>query len=1604
MNLQNPRLDTLVSAAMRLPDYSGWTPIEIKSNILEVMSSKDPGRTTRLTSALGLLDNYSGWKPEEIGSNLLDIASSTEGPIVELPDYGAFGPQNLRTEQPKEPKKPEMLSFSTAPSDIRGGTGVTRDLMEPPEMVAERYRATGESESALESFLQQMESAATYRKDPEELTAGRFQANPVASAVGTGVGMVAPALVGGQAIIKGAQSIPGVANLLIKYGKGGKAAFDALSRMSVAGGDYTVRNHEEMTSSDSKVRNKALAGLAATMASAGASVAPELLKSGWWQPILQGLTAGATNVAAQKALGEDPLAPEAAANTIFQTALGGVFGLGMAKGTKIPAKTGSQPGQPASQQTIKTGGMNAESNGTTAQKTSKEEGVIGETGGRIRVRDDAQGRMEAEPGTRPYGIENPIEKNNALIDFFRNNGYIYDEGSKTYVRAEPGTVEEHWAAFGRLGREYSSENVGTESPFGKSQQLPRAGEPAAPAQPAAAEQVRIGLDTPQKRAEFGFFAKLTDDQAERLEDPTADISDIDFSKAPAGIREKVFADREANTRSLTAENNRQDKQSTLAGQKEHPFKNISRWEGLTDPEKVSLAEKIAADNPEGLRSVGLKPDPDTGLWDQNDIVAAIDDYRSKVYSERSEANFQKRQQAAREKQSEPNLFNQKTIDPKQVANESGLEYKGQWETGHYEFFDPITKGNITDTDLSKIPAKTVALRNNFQKEAERWLQEKGQKEVTFSEETGTLPGFEDTRKPWQIEQARREQERKAKQREQPLEGTMFDQNEMEARATQQEDMFSSGLSPEEKIGSMKKELAPTVMGGVKYDPTSKGNLPKYAGNVNIDRIGSDYDAKRAINDIADEYRTSIEANRGAKATHEETVSLSEQIGLSAEQLLKRRKGEVWDRAKTLAARDLHIKAVERLVQKKNELLKKRANGEATDQDMVDFLLEEKRVAAIQAEISGLAAESGRLLESFKILSEGKRARETFENIREKIEGSKTTEAILDGLAKIDDNDITTISKFINRANKTTIPERINRYFIESILSALPTDEANIAGNSMFAGMRTFLETPASALAEKVVAPLQGRKPEIQFLETKHEASGLINSIVPAWKALTKTLLTGEQKYIPKPTEDVRSQSKSKWAAVLPTRRLAAEDEFFKTLAFGAKIKGVAYRTAKREGLSGKAMNKRIDEIIRNPELYPEEYAEAWNEAKYRTFTDDPGEITKAINKVRRSVPGKMAYYVIPFLNTPVKILKSAMERLPVTGEIALAIKANRGLKGKEISEQIGKMIPAHLLAIPLVIMARSGLITGSGPSKKEEKNVWNQTHQPYSVKVGDKYYSYTRFDPMSSVVGMVADFANLDVSEENKDKIQEAADRVAYSIQQNIYNKTFFAQLEAMVSAAQDPGKYGEKFVANIVGSAIPNIVAKAGESFDPYVRQRSNVKDILKSRVPGMSQSLFPKRNLWGEPIERGKTGVAASVSPVSVRKISTKKVDEELNKIGFEIKDPSRNILGVKLNDEQYDYYQQVAGEKALEKVTAYINSDIYKTATEDRRRDRISMIFDNARTQARVKVNEKFNLSDVDDLIRSSRQEPKQLFNDLKKSGINVSRSEFWKKYNRYHTQER
>ena len=69
---------------------------------------------------------------------------------------------------------------------------------------------------------------------------------------------------------------------------------------------------------------------------------------------------------------------------------------------------------------------------------------------------------------------------------------------------------------------------------------------------------------------------------------------------------------------------------------------------------------------------------------------------------------------------------------------------------------------------------------------------------------------------------------------------------------------------------------------------------------------------------------------------------------------------------------------------------------------------------------------------------------------------------------------------------------------------------------------------------------------------------------------------------------------------------------------------------------------------------------------------------------------------------------------------------------------LGKLIAGSMAMAVSADLVMSGSITGAGPTNPKMRNIMRATGwQPYSIKVGDKYYAYNRLDPVGALLGLV---------------------------------------------------------------------------------------------------------------------------------------------------------------------------------------------------------------------------------------------------------------------------
>src|SRR5690606_31183804 len=107
---------------------------------------------------------------------------------------------------------------------------------------------------------------------------------------------------------------------------------------------------------------------------------------------------------------------------------------------------------------------------------------------------------------------------------------------------------------------------------------------------------------------------------------------------------------------------------------------------------------------------------------------------------------------------------------------------------------------------------------------------------------------------------------------------------------------------------------------------------------------------------------------------------------------------------------------------------------------------------------------------------------------------------------------------------------------------------------------------------------------------------------------------------------------------------------------------------------------------------------------------------------------------------------------------------------------------------------------------------------------------------------------------------------IAMAIANNVLNKTYTSSVAELFTAMSDPERYGKGFFQRYAGSIVPTGVAEIARAMDPYALEADTMMERIRSRVPGLTKGLPPRRDLWGEAISyrSGLGAIYDAVSPI--------------------------------------------------------------------------------------------------------------------------------------------
>lgn len=724
--------------------------------------------------------------------------------------------------------------------------------------------------------------------------------------------------------------------------------------------------------------------------------------------------------------------------------------------------------------------------------------------------------------------------------------------------------------------------------------------------------------------------------------------------------------------------------------------------------------------------------------------------------------------------------------------------------------------------------------------------------------------------------------------------------------------------------------------------------PDFAGNIRLDKLDTPQDIKRAL--VQTHNRVGFDAATRGRVTYAETERLASDLGMTPEQLLSRRKGQALNAEEALAARQILAKSGNELVNLARRVQRMDNPG---DEVLAAFRQAWVRHVAIQEQVSGMTAEAGRALQQFRMTARSSGVHgDVLSGLVKAGGGQERLKDVAGAIVDLE-RDPGALNRFALQASKPRFRDKLIELWYNSLLSGPQTHVVNVVSNTM----TSLAQLPEHAAAAAIggarrIAARKAVNDRVLFTELGARSFGLLQGVKEGLREAARTFKTGEASDF---VSKVEAQSDNAISGLkgkivrIPTRALSAEDELFKAMARRMELSGLAVRQAKAEGLKGEAAKRRVADLLANPT--DDMLDKSFDYGRYLTFQRPLGPVMRHVSAMTENMP--LLKLVVPFVRTPANLLKFSIERspaAPLLKEWRAEVMAGGARRDLALARAaVGSGVGALIMEL-----AANGNITGNGPADDEAKQLLRADGwQPYSIRVGDKYYSYQRLDPFSTTFGVAADMVELQdyMTEKQREKV---ALLVTASIMRNLSSKTWLSGISDLTEAINDPERSASGFFKRLVGSmVVPAGVAQVARTVDPTLREAESILDAVKQRVPFLSKNLPARRDVWGRPVvSEGGTGPDI-ISPIWMSSRKNDPINNEILRLGANVGQPRREVGGVRLDADQWGRYRELAGQLGRSSIGDLIAAPEWRDLSTEEKQDAISDYLGRARKEARGKL---------------------------------------------------
>ena len=459
---------------------------------------------------------------------------------------------------------------------------------------------------------------------------------------------------------------------------------------------------------------------------------------------------------------------------------------------------------------------------------------------------------------------------------------------------------------------------------------------------------------------------------------------------------------------------------------------------------------------------------------------------------------------------------------------------------------------------------------------------------------------------------------------------------------------------------------------------------------------------------------------------------------------------------------------------------------------------------------------------------------------------------------------------------------------------------------------------------------------------------------------------------------------------IPGRLLRAADEFCKGLIAPVEAAAYAYREGRAQKLSGQELADFITARINDDGSK----AAQWGELRARelAFQEEPGAAVRWLVSLKNSnsPAGKIARFIFPFVQAPGNLLRQGVRKSPLGVASLLAVDLPRAIRSREVTPEMMARAAEQLIAWSTLAALWSAqddddderpLLTGSGaPYGSNERNFKANKFPPLSVRIGDRYYTYKFFEPLSSGLAVIANGL-----EAMRAKRPAEAKKALVGMSGFIAEKSYLASVKELFEFFQDPEHSGTRFATNFAASWIPNAYRQAVNAFDDKVRDNRTRARGLKyftdqfdivTNSAGFTRAL-PKLDYFGREVDKDAYADSPAGPLMRLLSVQSAAPDRSMDQAdrllwnynrrnpetaywpglpSYYLKQGNRTLY---IEGEDYAAFARDAGQLAHKAILSEIRSgslNVKNPGEEDIKR--IKTLFAKARQTAKEKYKGKFH----------------------------------------------